>query len=82
MRSPRPLMRLRGSLLHPSPRERSERRGGWRPRARLGGAGWGVFECDATKKRPPPLTPPRHSLREWGEGNREASAPSNETGPV
>jgi Protein of unknown function (DUF2877) len=25
-------------------------------------------------KRPPPLTPPRHSLREWGEGNLNACA--------
>jgi hypothetical protein len=25
-------------------------------------------------KRPPPLTPPHHSLREWGEGNLEACA--------
>jgi hypothetical protein len=23
---------------------------------------------------PPPLTPPRHSLREWGEGNPAAGA--------
>jgi len=26
----------------------------------------------AEHKRPPPLTPPRHSLREWGEGNPDA----------
>jgi len=28
----------------------------------------------ALHKRPPPLTPPHHSLREWGEGNLEACA--------
>jgi hypothetical protein len=28
----------------------------------------------AQMKSPPPLTPPRHSLREWGEGNLETCA--------
>src|ERR1051326_8580189 len=30
--------------------------------------------CPPSSESPPPLTPPRHSLREWGEGNREVCA--------
>ena len=32
----------------------------------------GGFLRAANEKRPLPLTPPRHSLREWGEGNPTA----------
>ena len=42
----------------PSPREAAGR-----------GRGWGAV---AERKDPPPLTPPRHSLREWVEGNGES----------
>ena len=45
--------------------------------AKAGGAWWGVLACSwggrcENKKCPPPLTPSRHSLCEWGEGNGEA----------
>jgi hypothetical protein len=39
--------------------------------SRVGGS---FFTLGAQKKRPPPLTPPHHSLREWGEGNPAACA--------
>src|SRR5690348_8068131 len=44
----------------------------WNPEFDLAQAGICAKRC----KRPPPLTPPRHSLREWGEGNLEARAHS------
>src|SRR6202043_1201735 len=53
------------------PRERSERGEGGERRGPGGGS---FFPVGASKKSPPPLTPPRHSLREWGEGNPEAGA--------
>src|ERR1700736_4959246 len=53
------------SLLHPSPRERSERRGGWRAKR----AGWGGFPPRKQKIQaapPPPPTPPPHPRRGGG----------------
>jgi hypothetical protein len=42
--------------------------------SRVGGLS--LFACAARvdEQRPPPLTPPRHSLREWGEGDPTACA--------
>ena len=40
--------------------------------SRVGGySSFFVRTVRVSHKRPPPLTPPRHSLREWGEGNYE-----------
>ena len=55
------------------PRERSERGEGGE-RSEPGGGSF-LFATDVRwRKRPPPLTPPHHSLREWGEGNPTACA--------
>src|ERR1043166_2693828 len=61
----------RVARLFPSPGERSERRGGGRAE-RAGGGGF-LYLLDRRMEHKP-VTPPRHSLREWGEGNREAGA--------
>jgi pimeloyl-ACP methyl ester carboxylesterase len=37
----------------------------------------GFRACRGRTKRPPPLTPPRHSLREWGEGHPTAGVNKN-----
>jgi len=42
--------------------------------SRVGGFSLFAHSAGAAHKRPPPLTPPRHSLREWGEGNFEPCA--------
>jgi hypothetical protein len=42
--------------------------------SRVGGLSLFARLACGEEKSPPPLTPPRHSLREWGEGNPAASA--------
>ena len=42
--------------------------------SRVGGLSLFAGPARAEARRPPPLTPPRHSLREWGEGNPTACA--------
>src|SRR5262245_36575884 len=42
--------------------------------SRVGGPSCLLGPRGREQKRPPPLTPPRHSLREWGEGNPEICA--------
>jgi Protein of unknown function (DUF2877) len=42
--------------------------------SRVGGLPLFAPPARAERKLPPPLTPPRHSLCEWGEGNLEAGA--------
>jgi hypothetical protein len=73
MRKCRGLRHEWSSLLHPSPRERSERRGGWRAKR----AGWGVLT--PRKRKVPPTPDPSPPRFAWGEGNREAGASSQET---
>src|ERR1700726_3934755 len=36
--------------------------------AKRRGGGWGDYPCSGARGCPPPLTPPRHSLRSRGEG--------------
>src|SRR5580700_9989051 len=44
-------------------------------------AGWGHFLFCAERNRPPPLPPPRHSLREWGKGNLQRCTPPSAANP-
>jgi hypothetical protein len=54
------------------PASESERWGGSARDARRGGGHLRAACADVAQLvHPPPLTSPHHSLREWGEGNRE-----------